>query len=705
MRLFAKLRKHLSKYLDKKQIELIHQAFLFAADAHKEQTRSSGEPYITHPVTVACILADMHMDPETIMAALMHDVMEDTNIDKSTIAEKFGDAVAMLIDGVSKLTQIKFENKAEAQAENFRKMILAMAKDIRVILVKLADRLHNMRTLASLRPDKRRRIARETMDIYVPIAKRLGMHTLRIELENLCFQAIHPERFRIIEKAVEQARGNRKGVITVIEKAIKTKLGTGKIKLCSVTGREKHLYSIYRKMKTKRLPLSDIMDVYAFRIILEDADDCYRVLGLMHNLYKPVPERFKDYIAIPKANGYQSLHTTLFGPYGVPLEIQIRSEKMDATAEKGIAAHWLYKQGKKNRLHTDKRTQAWLERLLEIQRSAASTMEFVENVKFDLFPDEVYVFTPSGDIVELPRGATIVDFAYAVHSDVGNRCVAGKVDRRFAPLSTSLSNGQTVEIITAENTTPKPAWLDFVVTGKARGNIKHYMKHQQRSESVNLGNALLGNALQELSVKLTQLPKENVARVLNESNFKDVDEMYSAVGRGYYSPVLLAKRLTGNIDENIEVISSLSEPVAIRGVEGMMMHFGKCCHPIPGDAIIGYIESERGMIVHAVNCRHVADFADEPQKYIPLSWDERVQGDFDVSVGLQLKNSRGVLAELANKLAESNVNIQDVRVLEKSSEYSTVSILLSVQNRSQLADAMRNLRKIKSVVKINREKK
>ena len=483
MRLFKKLRRKLS-YLSEKQIEEIYHAYLTAAMAHEGQKRFTGDPYITHPVSVACILADIRMDKQSIMAALLHDVIEDTEIEKQTLREEFGEQVAELVDGVSKLTQIEFRSRAEAQAENFRKMVLAMAKDIRVIIVKLADRLHNMRTLEPLRPAKRRRIAQETLDIFAPIANRLGMHSFYVELEELGFEALYPHRQAVLKEAVRKARGNRKEILSVIFESLKEEIGRHHLSYCEVIGREKHLYSIYKKMRNKNLSFNEIMDVYAFRIIVDNIDNCYRVLGIVHGLYKPLTERFKDYIAIPKANYYQSLHTTLFGPYGVPIEIQIRTQEMDEMANYGIAAHWLYKTGEKFISNTQVYAQKWVKNLLEMQQSAGSSLEFIENVKVDLFPDEVYVFTPHGDIMELPNGSTPVDYAYAVHTDIGNTCVTAKIDRQLAPLSTLLLNGQTVEIIISSNARPNPAWLDFVVTGKARSSIRHFLKIQQRVESI-----------------------------------------------------------------------------------------------------------------------------------------------------------------------------------------------------------------------------
>lgn len=702
MDLFAKLRKKLVQYLDKSQVEKIHQAYLFAADAHKEQKRSSGEPYISHPVTVAGLLADFHLDPESIMAALLHDVMEDTKIDKTMITEKFGASVSQLVDGVSKLTQIQFESKAEAQAENFRKMLLAMAKDVRVILVKLADRLHNMRTLDSLRPEKRRRIAQETLDIYSPLANRLGMNNLRIELEDLCFHAIYPDRSTVLAKAVKRLQGNRKSVIDVIEKAVKANFDKHNLKRFIVSGRQKHLYSIYKKMRNKRLSLSEIMDVYAFRIIVSSIDDCYRALGMVHNLYKPVPERFKDYIAIPKANGYQSLHTTLFGPYGLPIEIQIRTKEMDEVASSGIAAHWIYHANKSgSKLIADERTQAWLQSLLELQKNASSSVEFMENVKIDLFPDEVYVFTPKGDIMELPRGACIVDFAYAVHSAVGNSCVAGKIDRRYAPLHTKLSNGQTVEIIAAPNTMPKASWLDFVATGKARSNIRHFINRSRQAHARELGIKLLQQTLLNFECTFDEVDDEHKQAVLKHSGYESWDAIFEAIGLGRQTAVLLARRLTGKAidkDEHQELLA----PVAISGAEGMMLNYASCCYPIPGDNIVGILQGGHGIMVHRAECNKIVKQLKDAENCITLFWDKNIQGEFDVEIHIETYSHRGILAELANAIATTGANIQDVKVLDKNQRYSTLMFIISVLNRDHLARCLRRLRTVAAVQRVAR---
>lgn len=708
MSLFKELVNELSRYLDRKYIEQIHQAYLCGADAHAGQLRRSGEPYITHPLAVAKILAEVRMDPETIMAAILHDVIEDTNVNKATLAAQFGKQVAALVDGVSKLTQIKFSSREEAQAENFRKMVMAMSKDIRVIIVKLADRLHNMRTLGVMPAQKRRRIAQETLDIYVPIAKRLGMRSFNDEFEDLCFAAMHPMRYAVLEKTMRQLRGKQNKFIRSIEANIKKSLRQSKIKQIKVYGRKKHLYSIYRKMLKKQIKFSEVMDVYGFRIVVEDVDACYRVLGLMHGLYKPVPERFKDYIAIPKANGYQSLHTTLFGPGGIPIEIQIRTEEMDMLAANGIAAHWLYKSNEKMNKAAQKRARIWLNRLLEIQKNTGSSMEFIENVKFDLFPDEVYVFTPQGEIMELPTGACAVDFAYAVHSDVGNTCVAAKIDRQLVPLSSPLLNGQKVEIITAPGARPNPAWLNFVVTGKARSNIRHYLKSQKRAESISFGKVLLNRALANFSLSIDKVAKQRLKEVLTASNLTNVEDLYEAIGLGQQMPILLARRLVGVAEEEYQqgmTIQQKQHPkqsLVIKGSEGMVVKFSDCCNPIPGDPIVGVVDSGRGFVIHVEQCRKIKNLLNNPEKCIEAVWEKNVNREFAVEIRVEVLNKRGVLANLATAIADAEGNILNIHVKDRDGQYCAVIFSLGVLSRVHLARVMRRLRSVRDVVRLQR---
>ncbi|MDX1836419.1 guanosine-3',5'-bis(diphosphate) 3'-diphosphatase [Legionella taurinensis] len=704
MSYFKELDEELKCYLEQPYIEKCYQAYLVAEKAHQGQMRRSGEPYITHPVAAALILARMRLDYQTIMATLLHDVVEDTSISKDDLTQQFGEDVTALVDGVTKLTKIKFESRAEAQAENFRKMVLAMVKDIRVIIVKLADRFHNMHTLGAMPRLKRRRIAIETLEIYAPIANRLGMHALYTGLEDLGFQALYPMRYRAIKSAVEKSRGNRRELTQRIEHDLQKALQDLNIPYEHVFGRQKHLYSIYRKMKQKKASFTEITDVFAFRVITEDIDSCYRVLGALHRTYKPVPQRFKDYIGIPKANGYQSLHTTLFGPYGVPLEVQIRTRDMDKVAENGVAAHWIYKSSGLEINEAQLRAREWVQRLLEMQRSTGNSLEFIENVKIDLFPDEIYVFTPKGHIMELPKGATPVDFAYTVHSGVGNSCVAAKVNRRLVPLSIPLSNGQTVEIITAPGAHPNPAWLNFVVTGKARSNIRHFLKSQQHAESIVLGKRLLDQALNELGSALSKVPPESIQALLQDLNYKSADELYYAVGIGNQMPMVIAKRLVITQENPDLEKTTQGGPLAIKGTEGMVIHFADCCQPIPGDSIVGRFQQGRGIIVHASDCPQVNHVRSHPEQFISLRWDEQVQGEYWVDITVDVANQRGVLAALATAIAEAESNIGNINVDPRDGRHNAVTFSISVRDRTHLARVMRRLRANKVVMRLYRKK-
>ncbi|HLB56197.1 MAG TPA: RelA/SpoT family protein [Coxiellaceae bacterium] len=708
MRLFKRLRRKLS-YLSDIQINQIHQAYLTALSAHRGQMRQTGEAYITHPVSVACILADMKMDHHTIMAALLHDVIEDTEIEKSDLEKNFGKEVADLVDGVSKLTQIEFVSRAQAQAENFRKMVLAMSRDIRVIFVKLADRLHNMRTLITLPPEKRYRVSKETLEIFAPIAKRLGMRDFSVELEELAFTALHPLRSAVLKNAVEKARGNRKKILALINNTLQKGMEKDQFPSCTIIGREKHLYSIYRKMLIKKIPFHEIMDVYAFRIIVDDIDMCYRMLGLVHRLFKPVPERFKDYIAIPKANGYQSLHTTLFGPYGLPIEVQIRTTEMDRIASSGIAAHWLYKTDDDELEKTHIHAQKWVKNLLELQKNADNSLEFIESVKIDLFPDEVYTFTPKGDIKELPAGATGVDFAYEVHTDVGNHCMAIKINRQLAPLSAKLSNGDTVEVVTSPGARPNPGWLDFVITSKARSGIRHFLKSQQHSASVLLGKKLLQKTLRSHALSLKKIPDEAWNVLLKEIHFKTSDELFADIGLGNRPAALVAQRLQlltegkTSADDIADFAITEQAPLIIEGAEGWLLSFASCCHPIPGDPIMGILKPGKGMVIHVNDCKRAAKILDQAQS-IPLRWSVHVTGDFLVSVGVFVKNECGALAILASAIADADSNIDDVHIDDREGQNYKITFKLWVKDRAHLARVLKNIRQIRQVVKITRAK-
>lgn len=693
------LSERLSDYLDLQQIREVRRAYFYAEQAHDGQRRKSGEPYVTHPLAAADILAQMHMDHQSLMAAMLHDVIEDTEINYDAIAAQFGPVVADIVEGVSKLTHLEFETKAEAQAENFQKMVMAMAEDIRVILVKLADRLHNMRTLGAMSAPKRRRIARETLDIYAPVAARLGMRDLQVELEDLAFQAHYPMRARYIRRAVVQARGKRKDMIGSIEESIRQRLlqeglpGT-------VSGREKHLYSIYSKMRAQRKSFDEIMDVFAFRIVTDTIDDCYRVLGAVHNLYKPVHGRFKDYIAIPKANGYQSLHTELFGARDLRIEVQIRTGEMDAVASQGIAEHSHYKGygDSDSAVGSYNRARKWVQGLLEMQQRAGDSMEFIEHVKKDLFPDEVYVFTPKGRILELPRGATPVDFAYAVHTGIGNSCISCRINRRLAPLSEPLESGQTVEIITTPNAQPNMAWLNFVVTGKARSSIRHFLKNQQRSESVELGRRLLNQFLGHYGYQVDDIAEESLEELLHEADLSSLDDLLEDIGMGNRLAYVVAQRLRPGEEGE----SDKKNRLAIQGTEGLVTQYAKCCRPIHGDSIIGHISSGKGLVIHRANCANIRYMKDDPEKCIYLEWAQERNEEFPVVLRLEVASKRGIVANIATTVSTTGANILKIDMGDKEAQLSTIEMEITVQDRIYLARVIKKLRALKMVNKVTR---
>lgn len=686
-----------SNYLESSQVESIRRAYHFAEQSHEGQTRRSGERYITHPLAVAHVLAMMHMDYECIMAGLLHDVIEDTTYTKDDLIREFGEQVAELVEGLTKLAKATFENREHAQAENLRKMLLAMSKDIRVIIVKLADRLHNMRTLGHLRPEKRRRIAYETLDIYAPIAQRLGMNLMRCELEDLGFHVLYPIRYRVLADAVRKARGNRKEIVSQITSSILNRMEQEGLS-ADIQGREKNLYSLYKKMVSKQLSFSEVMDVYAFRIIVDDPDACYRMLGVVHNLYKPVQGKFKDYIAIPKANGYQSLHTVLFGPFGVPIEVQIRSSDMEHMAEAGVAAHWLYKTGESvgNTL-AHRKARQWLQGILEMQKGSGDSTEFLENLRIDLFPDEIYVSTPKGEILTLPRGATAVDFAYAVHSDVGNSCVAARVGRHLVPLSTLLETGESVEIITAPGAHPNPAWLNFVVTPKARTNIRHYLKHLQSEEATQLGQRLLSKHLTAFSTSFDKIPQKRIKALVKEFELYHFDELLRDIGLGNYSALLVAQKLVQETAPERD-----TQPLMIAGTEGMVVSFARCCHPIPGDPIHGYVSAGRGIIIHQRSCKNTTHLRVQNEKWLDVAWAQDIQREFPVDLMVHVKNQRGVLATIAGTVSEADSNIDNVIVDERDGGYSDLRLTIEVQDRQHLARLIRRLRRLDMVERISR---
>ena len=689
----------LESYLPADQVSSIMQAYEFGAAAHDGQTRQSGEPYISHPVAVAQELADMHLDAQAIAAAILHDVVEDTSASIDEIEEKFGAEVAQLVDGVSKLDQIQFRSRAEAQAESFRKMMLAMIEDIRVILVKLADRLHNMQTLDAMPAKKKARIARETLDIYAPIANRLGINRFKVELEDLGFRHLYPLRYRVLDKALRRSKGSQRQMVKKISDEFEKTLADEGID-AEITGREKHLYSVYRKMSEKKRLLSDVVDVYGFRIIVTDVNDCYKVLGLVHGLYKPMPGRFKDYVAIPRINGYQSLHTTLFGPKGQPLEVQIRTRDMDRVAESGVASHWQYKAEEKTDATPQRRAREWLSNLAELQRSGTSE-EFLESVKVDLFPDKIYVFTPKGDIMPLPKGSTTVDFAYAVHTDIGNRCVAAKIDRGLVPLRTLLENGQTVEVVTARGARPNPNWLSFVRTAKARTAIRNHMKTMRSSESVDLGKRLLDRSLKDLNSSLRKVGKVRMKAAIDELGLNSNEELFEQIGLGKRIAPLTARLLLGETDDGDSDSNTAS--LVIAGTEGMVVSYARCCHPIPGDAVMGYLSSGRGVVIHRNKCGNLSVFRKQPEKWIAVSWEKNIDREFSSQIHVDTQNRPGVLAEVAATIADSGSNIEQVSVLGRHEDCSVLSFLLQVRDRQHLAKILRNVRNMPNVIRVGRD--
>jgi RelA/SpoT family (p)ppGpp synthetase len=687
-------------YLKPKDVARLEDAYRFSEAAHAGQTRQSGEPYISHPLAVAEILADWHLDGQTLMAALLHDVTEDTSVTKDEISDTFGKPVAELVDGVSKLDKIEFQSAEHVQAENFRKMLLAMARDVRVILIKLADRLHNMRTLGAVPPAKRRRIARETMEIYAPIANRLGLNALYHELQELSFSHLYPVRYKVLAKATKAARGNRREMISRTLEAVKRKLAESGID-AAVHGREKHVYSTYRKMIDKHLSFSEVHDIFGVRVVVKDVPTCYLAMGALHGLYKPIPGKFKDYIAIPKANGYQSIHTDLIGPYGVPVEVQMRTDQMHRLAESGVASHWLYKDETDKLSELQKQTHRWLQSLLEIQHQSGDPQEFLEHVKVDLFPDEVYVFTPKGKILSLPRGATTVDFAYAVHTDIGNRCVAAKVNGELVPLRQELRNGDRVEVITASHAKPNPGWLQYVRTGKARSNIRHFLKTMQYEESAGLGERLLDQALRALKGSIAELDDASWERVVREGGARSKEELLADIGLGKRLPAVVARRLLKRADSKDEARTS----VTIRGTEGMAVQLATCCRPIPGDAIAGSIKKGQGLVVHQSDCGSIVrSRKNEPDQWLDVEWDPRTNRLFQTAVHVMVENQRGVLARVASRIAEAGSNIDSIATEEDRALFTTMHLVIEVANRQHLARVMRALRRLPDVKKLARAK-
>jgi len=687
-------------YLKPAEAQAFGRAYAFSAQAHQGQFRKGGEPYITHPLAVAEILAEWSMDGQTLVAALLHDVMEDTNVSRETISQDFGPAVAALVDGVTKLDQLKFESKAQAHAESFRKMLLAMAQDVRVILIKLADRLHNMRTLKAMLPEARQRIAQETLEIYAPIANRLGLNRIYQELQDLSFRHQHPNRYRVLQKAVLAARGNRREVVDKIRLAVEDRLKHCGIE-AQVFGREKHLYSIYRKMQEKSLAFAEVYDIYGFRVIVNDVRACYLTLGALHGLYKPIPGKFKDYIAIAKANGYQSLHTTLFGPFGAPVEVQIRTQEMHRLADAGVASHWLYKTDDSALSDIQKKTHQWLQGLLDIQADSRDSVEFLEHIKVDLFPDEVYVFTPKGQIMALPRGATAIDFAYSVHTQIGDHCVATKINGDYMPLSTPLKNGDRMEIVTSESARPSPSWVHFAATGKARAHIRNALKNAHRQESEALGRQLLNQALRALGGTPEQIGEAQWEPLLKESG-RSREDVLVEIGLGKKLGVMVARQLLAR-DQDVTPRKAVGA-LLIRGAEGVAVRLAKCCRPIPGDPVIGQIKKEQGLIIHTHDCPQVRHFREDPDKWVDVEWAADIDKTFDVTIKVTVANKPGVLGHVASVIASDGCNIADVSMEETTGAFTNLFFTVQVQNRPHLARVIRALRALREVVRINRLK-
>lgn len=705
-RLLRELSVLVRDYLDETQVSGIIRAYYFGAKAHSGQFRRSGEAYICHPLSVAIILAEMHLDCHCITAAILHDVIEDTEIDKQAIVDNFCEEVADLVDGVTKLTKLDSKSHAEKQAENVRKMLLAMSKDLRVIIVKLADRLHNMKTIGAMPIEKKRRIAKETQEIYIPLASRLSMNHMRHQLEALCLETLHPFRYHAINNAVKNSRGNRKEIVDILEKSIKGRLTQAKL-IFEVEGREKNIASIYKKMKRQKISFSNVFDVYAFRIYCELPDDCYRILGHVHNLFKPIPGKFKDYIALPKGNGYQSLHTILISPYGVPIEIQIRTHDMHKIAESGIAAHWLYKS--KSEVHSENnvhvRANEWLRDLLEIQKTAGDSLEFIDNLKIDLFPQEVFVFTPDGSIIKLPRGATIVDFAYAVHTDIGNSCVSARIDNKLIPLQTQLENGVTIEVITAMWARPNPLWLNYVMTAKARSGIRNYLKHFKQQEAIDLGQRLLEKELQVLDIRLEDMGEEKIALLLEALKLDSMDALLEEIGLGNRMPLLVAKRLTqDDVNAGIKLEDRTTDhaPLIIKGTEDMVTALAKCCRPIPDDHIIGYYNAGRGIVIHHHKCHNSKELMKKQVTWIDVEWSDEVAGEFATELKIELLNQRGTLATIASVISGMDSNIEAVTIVGQDDKVSVDLITLTVKNRVHLAAIIRKLKKLFIILKITR---
>ena len=695
------LSKKLSDYLDPRKVQQVNKAYNFACEAHSGQYRSSGDPYVTHPIAVASILGNFRMDEDSLSAAMLHDVMEDSGIPKSVIEKKFNKDVADLVDGVSKLNSLTISSKNEAQAENLQKMVLAMSKDIRVIVVKLADRLHNMRTLLHLDREKQLRIAKETLEIYAPIAHRIGMNNLYRELEDLAFKTIYPTRYERLIAAVKKNRGGQKRILNKIQKDMSDRLlkeGIASI----VEGREKHIYSIYRKMKERRRSFEEIMDVYAIKIIVDTAENCYRALGHIHSLYKPVRGRFKDYIAIPKSNGYQSIHTGVISLKGIPIEVQIKTQEMNDMAENGIASHWLYKSGHRSESSPQIKARRWVAGLLEMRENYETTEEFIDSVKTDIFPDEIYVFTPQGEVIEMSGGSTAIDFAYAVHTDIGHHCKACRINKKLAPLSVPLESGQTIEILRDKVPQTSPAWLNFAITPKARHSIRNYLGSLKSSEARKFGKKLLEQSLENLNIKLKNIDKDKLRGALDSIGGRSLNRILKEIGLGIRVANIVAQQIAGFVNQNNEFEMDSVIPLEITGSEGLVVNYAPCCKPIPGDSVMGHFTAEKGLVVHQERCKNILPFRKNPEQCFPVNWGESAGKHFTAQIKIVANDETGLLASIASTITETKTNISSIQTTDLNSGLHDFVLNLEVSDRVHLSKILKKIKALKSVVTVTR---
>ena len=699
---YLEFKKKLNKYLNPYQVKKIEKSFNLACDAHRGQLRKSGEAYIHHPLSAASILADFQLDHESIMAAILHDVIEDTEVGKEKLKKNFGSKVAELVDGVSKLDKLSFSTTEEADAANLRKMILAMSQDIRVILIKLADRKHNLETIEALDDIKRKKIGKETLEIFAPIALRLGIHSLNKELEDLAFKTVYPMRFSTLQKMIQKSRGNRKELMEKIKKLIEQKLNNEGLSI-NVIAREKHVYGLYKKMKLKEFKFSQINDLFGVRVITNSVDDCYRSLGIIHNLYTPVPGRFKDYIAIPKSNGYQSLHTSIIGPHGLPIEIQIRTKDMNILAESGIASHWFYKSKNIPSIKNYTKEQQWITNLLSIQKDSGNPKEYLKSIKADLHPGKVYVFTPKGNILDLPKRSTIIDYAYSVHTELGNNFASAKVDDLPVSPSTILKNGQRVEISIDKSYRPDPSWLNFVVTEKARHSIRASLRSIKKKDAIALGKKLLKYALKDFEIQINDIPENTLKIILQEYSCKTINDLYTEIGLGNIIAKLIAMRISPT--EMPTKNSNTSKDIQIRGTEGLVVSYAKCCYPIPGDAILGYISQEKGIVVHRQTCRSINHMKKQSDETLDLSWAENVDDMFSVSIKIEVDNVRGVLAMISSQIAQNDSNIESVTYDDtKETGHNIMIFVITISDLKELNKLIRKLKKNPNILSVERKK-